>query len=482
MSRINKIFGPPGTGKTTRLLNLVEREMASGMPPERIAYMAFTKKAATEAVERAKERFSFSEERLPWFRTLHSMAFHDLSVRRDDIMQTEHYQELGRSLGFQFTSLDEEMYIPMGTALGDRAARIEQLSRLRGVSLEDQWHDSNFNDVKWWVVQQWADGLKSYKEKRGLLDYTDLLEEFDATLDVDMFIIDEAQDLSPLQWKVVRKAAASSKIVYIAGDDDQCIYGWAGADVGRFLAIRANTEVLPLSFRLPRAIHGLAEGIVSGIEMRQQKVWKSRDDEGRIEWTKESALDLRTGSWLLLSRNHKFLRRFDDILRIGGFPFVRDGISSNDNRSVRAILAWERWRKGNLLKPAELTLLGEFVPELERWQPREAVFFHDAPLSKERRRQNWMDALLIEPVQREYVRSCLANGESLINQPRITVSTIHKVKGGEADNVALITDLSHKPWTQLAEDEEKRVLYVAVTRARQSLYILQPQTGRHYRI
>ena len=49
------ILGPPGTGKTYNLLNLVEKELANGTAPDRIGFFAFTKKAATEARERAKK-------------------------------------------------------------------------------------------------------------------------------------------------------------------------------------------------------------------------------------------------------------------------------------------------------------------------------------------------------------------------------------------------------------------------------------------
>jgi superfamily I DNA/RNA helicase len=58
--------------------------------------MAFTRKAADEASARARERFGMGEERFPHFRTLHSMCFKSLFTRRDDIMQSEHFQELGR--------------------------------------------------------------------------------------------------------------------------------------------------------------------------------------------------------------------------------------------------------------------------------------------------------------------------------------------------------------------------------------------------
>ena len=54
---INIILGPPGTGKTHNLLNLVEDELAKGTPPDRIGFFAFTKKAANEAKERAKKKF-----------------------------------------------------------------------------------------------------------------------------------------------------------------------------------------------------------------------------------------------------------------------------------------------------------------------------------------------------------------------------------------------------------------------------------------
>ena len=47
-SKTKIILGPPGTGKTHNLLNLVEEELAKGTPPDRIAFLAFTKKAARD--------------------------------------------------------------------------------------------------------------------------------------------------------------------------------------------------------------------------------------------------------------------------------------------------------------------------------------------------------------------------------------------------------------------------------------------------
>ena len=52
-SKVKKIYGPPGTGKTTFLLNIVEQELENNLTPEDIAFVAYTKKAASEAINRA---------------------------------------------------------------------------------------------------------------------------------------------------------------------------------------------------------------------------------------------------------------------------------------------------------------------------------------------------------------------------------------------------------------------------------------------
>ena len=67
------ILGPPGTGKTTTLLNLVDEFIQDGVRPKQIGYFSFTKKAANEAADRAAEKFGLDKDNdLPFFRTLHS--------------------------------------------------------------------------------------------------------------------------------------------------------------------------------------------------------------------------------------------------------------------------------------------------------------------------------------------------------------------------------------------------------------------------
>jgi DNA helicase-2/ATP-dependent DNA helicase PcrA len=76
-----------------------------------------------------------------------------------------------------------------------------------------------------------------------------------------------------------------------------------------------------------------------------------------------------------------------------------------------------------------------------------------------------------------YIRNMLANDEKITQNPRITLSTIHGAKGGEADNVLLLPDITKSALdhNDIDPDELHRLFYVAVTRAKKSLHILEPK-------
>jgi superfamily I DNA/RNA helicase len=94
----------------------------------------------------------------------------------------------------------------------------------------------------------------------------------------------------------------------------------------------------------------------------------------------------------------------------------------------------------------------------------------------------WHEALTrVSVEERTYIIAVLKGGQKLTERPKIKISTIHGAKGGQADHVILLTDMvrhdvkaaSHGP----LHDDEARVWYVATTRAKQKLTIVEPQNS-----
>ena len=94
------ILGPPGTGKTTTLLNLVDQFIQDGVRPKQIGYFSFTKRAATEAASRAADKFGLDiDNDLAFFRTLHSYAFNQLGMTKEKMLGADDYREFGEKCG-----------------------------------------------------------------------------------------------------------------------------------------------------------------------------------------------------------------------------------------------------------------------------------------------------------------------------------------------------------------------------------------------
>jgi len=76
-----------------------------------------------------------------------------------------------------------------------------------------------------------------------------------------------------------------------------------------------------------------------------------------------------------------------------------------------------------------------------------------------------------------YLRKMRANGESLNKKPRIELSTIHAAKGGESQNVVLLTDLTKTTMEGYEKnpDDENRLYYVGATRTKENLHIVEPK-------
>jgi len=479
---------------------MVDEALENGMSPHRIAFLAFTRKAANEAKERAAERFGLDPKKdLVHFRTLHSLALTMTDIRPEQVMQEINYKELSGKIGISLggsknTNFDDD--VPSMVSSNDPILGLINLARLRKVKLRDQYNISNL-EADWNTVNYVDKCLKEYKEKIGLYDFTDMLEQFVSGENTycpqfDLCFLDEAQDLSPLQWDIAHILDENSKRMYCAGDDDQAIYRWAGADVDHFINLPGGSETLSQSYRVPQSVHHLAENVVRRITRRFPKRYDPKPDRGNVARINHiSSLDMAQGSWLILSQAGYQLQPVASDLKSNGYLFNYRGHRSISEKISEAVNGWEQMRKGKEISGdvarkiysymstgTRITRGYKKIPGLD---DKEMVNLQDLRVNYGLLIDDtmiWSEAMdKLPEIDRAYITAMLRRGEKFNGIPRITASTIHGSKGGEADNVVLFTDLSAAADNamQINPDDMHRVFYVGVTRTRQNLYIVEPE-------
>ena len=491
-----RIFGPPGTGKTTTLLNMVDKALNEGIPSTDIAFLAFTRKAASEARERAAARFKLDPQKeLPYFRTLHSLAYHMLSLRDSQIMQKEHFDELSIKVGYTLNIQKVSDQDDIGVVTSDHPIlQLVNLSRLKKTNLRKEYNLSSCSH-EWHEVDYISRAYSEYKTANGLLDYTDMLEKFakEAVQYCPRFalcFLDEAQDLSPLQWDIAHAIDERSKRMYCAGDDDQAIYRWAGADVDHFINLTGDAEILEQSYRIPAEVHKVASRISSRIYKRFPKVYRPRKEAGHVQKIYSlDEIDLRDGTWLIMAQANYMLTPVAEELKNNGYLFERNGHRSISEKISMAVNGWEQMRKGNDIDVTTAQAIYDYMSGNGIRVARGFKRFSDLDADKmfsidilqlqygliATKDMIWHEAMdKLPKVDVVYITSLLRRGEKFNATPRIKLSTIHGTKGGEADNVVIYTDLSTAAQKEMGDDIH-RVFYVGVTRTKNSLYIVEPE-------
>jgi len=484
------VLGPPGTGKTTTLLNLVEKYLKK-INPNRIGYFAFTRKAAHEARDRAIAKFNLTEEDLPYFRTLHSLAFRRLGIQKQNVMEKRHYADLGNKLGFPVDYEENEQEMNGIFSTKSDYLRIIQLAKLRNISFEKQYDlKEHTQDVEFNKLKIIANELERYKKEYGLVDFNDMILNFiksNSSPNFDVVFIDEAQDLSLMQWKMVKTIWNRTTDNYIAGDDDQAIFKWAGADVDSFIALDGKFIRLTQSHRVPAKIHELAMKIISKVNNRIPKLWKPKMKEGKLTiYSDFRDIDMSHGEWLVLTRTRSLLDELEDILYQKGYFYKNKFKKGYESDLYESITQWEKWRKGGTLDYQTISNIFSYISPRQLEKEKIALmnksdFYSLKDCQKKYgllTEKVWYEALDEAPFRRvSYIRKMRQNGEKLNQDPRITLSTIHGAKGGQCQNVVLLTDLTRRTYEEYEKrpDEVNRLFYVGATRTKEHLHIVEPK-------
>jgi len=500
-----KFFGPPGTGKTHRLLQRAKRFLKIGVSPDEICYISFTNKAVQECRERIRKEFKgYNEDDFKYFRTLHSLArqqFSDIPVLdpRVDLLQF-HTQYGTIKVDYIPTWDDQKVYNNWSLQIYDKARNM----KIDPVELYKKEPRKKVRLQQFKSIIHGYENYKKYEESPGQfkndrLDFTDMVQKYiDTGLPIPfrVLMVDEAQDLTPLQWDMVVKLALNSEKVYLAGDDDQAIYEWNGADVHFFQTFPGKVKILKESRRLNKQVHFFAKCILNGMEgHRVEKEFTSNGTEGNIyKWNSLRKIPLdNENSWMILARINDVKKELQEEARDLGIYFQdMRGTKSFDPNQWQAIQDWQLiCRGGGISREAACNMYnfllnidhGYRSADSKKWSfahPNQVFNFEQLHLQGGMVEENrpWQEAFQRKFKDKEklYFIKLMEQDLNLDDKAKIVIDTIHQVKGGEADNVILSSKCNYPSHYErkslLDKIKELRVWYTGATRAKKDLHLL----------
>ncbi len=571
-TEVVRLFGGPGSGKTTALLDRVEQllEENDDVEVRDVLVVSYTRAAAAEIRERLAERLDTTPRALRGnVSTMHAKAYDLLNLSRGDVVGESDKEEFCDDYGIEFEDEYEgsRRRSARSTTLGNKVIATSQwLQRTRRdvgdwYEVPFKWNDEEIrlppdidenaqtgnkytptwpSDDDRVDIPEAIRAWRNWKGSHDLVGFADMLERVKQRSllpNVDYLVIDEFQDITTLQYDVYTEWRPHMKRVLIAGDDDQVVYAWQGADPDLLLEEDVDEDVvLPNSYRLPSKILNVVNQQVDHIEKRQEKDLEPRKEGGTVEGkTNRSMLDLarevrrtveetdETAMVLFRARYQMF--QFIDEFIDEGIPFqcltdqrmwtdrlsqYVDGIEalSNDEpltglqaRRLADMLVDSAFGTGErddffdvLDEREEEAGVDDIVdidiePDLVR---DHAPFAPDPPSAADMLRK-------VTSFQERSVRAYFASEYRGMDRDRLRLGTIHSAKGREADHVFVATDLTEKVVEQMAAtaeqeekeipgdgtltkhtspvptmtDNERRVFYVGMSRARERLVVLE---------
>lgn len=463
MVQVFKLVGPPGTGKTTALLSYLEKDLES-YDFNDIAFVSFTKRGTYEGVSRVRKKYEIKEwwRELKYFRTLHSLCFRETKMQAANLMTGWAEKQFRELMGHAGETEFQRVYL--------------QLAQLQSVNPDyfDALATQGKFDTE--AVDLYIRMYKRFKKVNKIKDFNDLFTEYleqGSPLPVKVAYIDEAQDLTPIHWQVARMLFADCEKIYLAGDADQSIYTWAGADVRQFVSVPAD-RILGKSYRLPRKIWEVADRVARQIRIRDKdQTFTDNGDLGEVRIVPNfDAVEYHPGeSTFVLLRTFQSVRRVERDLWLRGIPYDGEKVKypyKTLKNAIRYIKLAQQSQDPDAT-PGEQRVATEAVRKSRLFSPD-----YDPAKPWESQIKDTDLAL--------YATQLLSKTNKLPSFPDIDIKSIHTAKGAEADHVVVYLGFTKavEETYNIDPDSELRCLYVAVTRARKRLTIVLPQGHRGY--
>ena len=520
-----------GTGKTRTLTERVTYLLAQGVDPRSIVAITFTNKAAKEMIERVGLADRPSHER-PWIGTFHSFGARFLRKHASHIGRTSSFSiydegDVRTLLRSIIKTLPKRMtpkqlrevfsHIKNGmTSLDELRTKGDPKSELfisAYAKYEEALKENNafdFDDLITKTVSILTDQEALRSRMQSYIQYV---------------LVDEYQDINEVQYQLIKLLVGTSGKLTVVGDDHQTIYSWRGSDISIFLSFQedwpgAHVVRLEQNYRSSKNIIEASNAVIGHNKNQLEKKLTTDDvagpeitlheayrDEDEALWIADTLALYKEGTAAILYRTNAQSRALEQALIRKRVPYrIYGGIQFYERREVKDVMAALRVvgnpqdelgktriiktfgkRKGGMVLES-LTSLPETTPGkviglfLER---SEYLSYIEERLdNSEMRKENiielhrFANTFKTLPEFLEQVAlvqsTDMSKGKGGTSR-EVILMTIHMAKGLEFDRVHIagVSEGTLPHERSLLSDadieEERRLFYVAMTRARKEL-------------
>ena len=527
-----KLYGSAGTGKTYNTLNIAEMEFNNGTELDDLVYFSYTVGAAEEGLERILDRLfaDIDKEYLEdnW-RTVHSCCFDLLNLNVVMTATPKRRETFCSKIGVDFSldqsQMDSSEIEGSKENVGNKLFSAYDYLRSRAIEIDDIEEDiSQMFDLDTKIdtrrgritPKEFMVLWEGYKKQEGLLDFQDMLTGVlrrGLVPDAEVMIVDEFQDMTPLQYEVFKMWEKEIDRIYIAGDEKQAIYVFGGADPDFLMEEDCDEEIyLDKTYRLSSDVWKPAKKLAHSLKKVENPDLEPKREGGeyiRYEAQPQtssprqnsSMIDDEEGfdspelinhleeavenekSVLALFRARFQAQEFENIIIEKGIPFdalrgfdiwtdqftrLRDGIieiveegetEKSKKRTVTNLLGKEAHSFEDIEK---------FIKKLKR-----KVGFDKKPYHRSKEEKEY-------PLNYYQVKAITKHLRTKqywdVNPKTVQIGTKHSAKGMEAQVVLTSLDTCSKVAQEMygvngIKDDEKRVDFVALTRASEKLVV-----------
>lgn len=535
------IFGAPGTGKTTTLLNTMDKLFQEGYKPEDICLCTYTRSGANEAKERTIKKFGLNKKDLSYFGTIHSICYKSLGFT-DKIINSKQKEEFFKLQRIEYMRIenDEDLLTNEDTIQLEGNILLNFYDKIR-ISFSKNIYNISEKELKeffyllpideedynkifnsYFKPHEILIAYEKYKKENQLIDFIDMLlitYERKFIVPTKILIVDEFQDLSPLQYEIYKLWSIGKKEVYIAGDDDQTIYRFICADSKFLLEERKSLDkkngdeeqILPTTYRLLSNIHEHCSNFINenvSKETRVTKVVSSKTNGGEIieEYIYGNLsktlefINFNKFTFILFRTNYQKKKFIEEVLVPYGIVYHElRGNSIWNQRTINLFNASINLINRNPLSYSEVKYLVENIPfkhgllkrglksKFKDLEVLESYTINDLiEMGFDMRVFNinsYDNLYSVMDLTEKIKETLIERKKEIIEYPiKLKIGTIHSSKGKEADEVILFKDITKRIATEISSskddwESEMRVFYVGMTRAKEKLTILRGGFG-----